>query len=247
MEASRTRLETLIALGKDTLALVRDGLILLMLLLLLGSPVFFRDRLVQAGIVKGNLLGVEFDLLREAATDSTAELAEQKRLTEELKQRLAETQKQLGEVANRSRDPAALDAWQQARARNEPVQQAATAQGQSASRVIEKAGSSIARALVETPVQASADVERGWAVVMGGDTSLEQAQHELARARRAGLANASVVQRDGWFRTVAQFASQDEATRALAAARNVRADSYLIDWQRWCPSPKPAEGHRVCG
>lgn len=247
MEASRSRLETMVALGKDALALLRDGLILLILVLLLGSPVFFRDRLVQAGIVKGNLFGVEFDLLREAATDSTAELAEQKRLTEELKQRLAETQKQLGEVATRWRDPAALDAWQQARARNETVQQAATVQSQSAGRAIEKAGSNIARVLQQAPATANDDAPRGWAVVMGGDTSLEEAQQELSRARRAGLANAGVVRRDGWFRTVAQFASQDEASRALAAARAVRADAYLVNWQRWCASPKAAEGYRVCG
>lgn len=87
-----------------------------------------------------------------------------------------------------------------------------------------------------------------WAVVFGGDTTLESARHEVTvTAKKMGLADATIYRRGGSYRSIASFTDSSAAEEALGKARVVRADAYLVDLGRWCPTAVDREGYRECG
>jgi hypothetical protein len=87
-----------------------------------------------------------------------------------------------------------------------------------------------------------------WAVVFGGDTTLDAARHEVkVTAGKMGLENAAIYRRGGSYRSIATFGDRSAAEEALGKARSVRADAYLVDLNKWCPVIVDREGYRECG
>lgn len=86
-----------------------------------------------------------------------------------------------------------------------------------------------------------------WAVIFGGDTTLDAARHEVSvTARKMGLADATVYLRNGSYRSLASFKDRSAAEEALGKARVVRGDAYLVDLDKWCPSATDRGGYREC-
>jgi hypothetical protein len=72
------------------------------------------------------------------------------------------------------------------------------------------------------------------AIVAGADRTLVEAQTEVARIKALGF-SASIVERNGWFRTVVPV--QDSATSAevLKSLRSsIRPGAYGVDLKKWC-------------
>lgn len=86
-----------------------------------------------------------------------------------------------------------------------------------------------------------------WGLVFGGDATLEAARHEVTvTARKMGLTDAEVFRRGGSFHSVRVFVSRAEAADALGRAQAIRADAYVVDMSRWCPSSVKRDGYFEC-
>lgn len=86
-----------------------------------------------------------------------------------------------------------------------------------------------------------------WAVVFGGDTTLDAAEHEInVTAKKMGITDAAIYLRSGSYRSIARFNDRSGAEEALGKARTIRADSYLVDLSKWCPAATDRIGFREC-
>ena len=84
-------------------------------------------------------------------------------------------------------------------------------------------------------------------VVFGGDTSLEQASHEVkVTAPRLEIPNATIYLRQGSYRSVSVVKSRAQAEQVLLAAQKKRADAYLVSFSKWCPNSQEKTGYREC-
>jgi hypothetical protein len=86
-----------------------------------------------------------------------------------------------------------------------------------------------------------------WAIVLGGDRTLAEAQAEARAFGQLGLPNTTIYLRQGSYRTVAAFGGREEAVRALEIARQRRKDAYVVDLSRWCSARTPLAGYLGCG
>lgn len=77
-----------VAIGKDLLALARDGLIFLLVLLLIFFPATLKKRLVDAGIREGEFMGLKWSAEDVIKTDSALNAAQStlESLSEQLKE-----------------------------------------------------------------------------------------------------------------------------------------------------------------
>ena len=84
------------------------------------------------------------------------------------------------------------------------------------------------------------------AIVFGADISLTSAQHEIARAKNAGMANAIVFRRNGSFRSVVPTEDRSAAQKSLDVLRKLNPSSYLVDMSSWCPVRVERAGYLEC-
>lgn len=86
-----------------------------------------------------------------------------------------------------------------------------------------------------------------WAVVFGGDTTLDAAKHEInVTAKKMGIADAVIYLRNGSYRSIARFNDRSGAEETLGKARAIRADAYLVDLNKWCPTATDRIGFKDC-
>jgi hypothetical protein len=77
----------------------------------------------------------------------------------------------------------------------------------------------------------------GYGIVFGGDRN-EQAAMDEVRKAKAETGNPIILyKRQGWWRSVAFFGSNEAAEKALPGMKELRPDSYIVDISKWCPSP----------
>jgi hypothetical protein len=84
------------------------------------------------------------------------------------------------------------------------------------------------------------------ALVFGADISLSAAQHEIARAKAAGIGNATVFRRNGSFRSVVVVEERGAAQKTLEILRKLNSGSYLVDMSSWCPVRVERQGYLEC-
>lgn len=83
-------------------------------------------------------------------------------------------------------------------------------------------------------------------IVVGADRTLEEAQFEANKARRAGY-NPAIYLRQNSYRTVIEFPSDEEAKASLKAVRaRLNDTAYLRDLSSWCPNPAQQSGYFRC-
>ncbi|WP_207538270.1 TIR domain-containing protein [Sabulicella rubraurantiaca] len=87
-------------------------------------------------------------------------------------------------------------------------------------------------------------------VVFGSDNSLSAARPEVERARGAGFPSATIYRREGLYRSVIEFPTQQAANEALARARALSrsaSDAYVRQVAAWCPNgTRSADGFKDC-
>ncbi|MDU9413199.1 hypothetical protein [Pseudomonas sp. zfem005] len=75
-----------------------------------------------------------------------------------------------------------------------------------------------------------------WGVILGGDTSLDNAQKTVGIIKqRVGL-DAQIFRRAGSFRSVKIYVNNDEAKQALTKATEYNPTAYLVNMAKWCPT-----------
>ncbi|MBB4819283.1 hypothetical protein HNP29_002673 [Pseudomonas alcaligenes] len=75
-----------------------------------------------------------------------------------------------------------------------------------------------------------------WGVILGGDTSLDNAQKTVGTIKqRVGL-DAQIFRRAGSFRSVKVYLDNDEAKQALTKATEYNSTAYLVNMAKWCPT-----------
>jgi peptidoglycan hydrolase-like protein with peptidoglycan-binding domain len=111
-------------------------------------------------------------------------------------------------------------------------------------------GLASAAAQPQRNVQSTAPVrENDLIVVFGADRTLADARKEVARAATAGFSDAEIVFREGWYRSVARFATAEAQARGLAELRALSLSSqnaYARSLSAWCPNPQRDDGFMRC-
>ena len=79
-----------------------------------------------------------------------------------------------------------------------------------------------------------------FAVIFGGDASVEAAASEVAKAQKAGFEAAQIYLRQNSYRSAVPFQDKVGAQSAIAQIRKISrtaADAYIVNLANWCPKP----------
>jgi hypothetical protein len=231
-----SRLAAAIDLGKNGLALLRDFMLFLLILLLLLFPTRLNDILTRAGFEEGSIVGLKW---KAKLIDSDVALKEARVVINDLTARLDATSQALMRAQAASADPATKVNVDQVAAANASVK-ATSASVQS----------TIGRTLAESaPLvqEAQGQLAGQWGVVFGGDTSLNAARHEVdVIAPKLGLRNPAIFLRQRVYRSVSVADTRTEAEELLAKARQRRSDAYIVRMSSWCPDAQQRDRYREC-
>lgn len=230
----------LLTLLKTVGDLIKQYGLLLFIVLFALNPKWVKDWAQDAGIQK--LGGVEF-------TDSDAKLVEKtKQDLNEAQQAIARLSEKLTEVEKELQAASAAGAAAPAQ-----LEQALANTG-SAIKFARNSEQQMSRSLAQIqPLARKAESltkspAGDWAVVFGGDVSLEAAVYEVRRLTKAGVnaAQVAVYLRESSYRTVAVYPTREEAEQGLALIRSLRSSAYVVPFGRWCPQPVAREGYLAC-
>ena len=228
-----------VAVGKDTVSLLRDVALFVLAFLLLVFPETFNGLLTKAGFKEGSIAGLKW----EATVKKNDEA-------------LVKANSVISELTNQNQSLAKLLEEAQAKVSDTTLkQQINQIQDKNAALT---AASSAVEASVQSTLADNAQVlkqaQRGndetvqWGVVYSGDADLESAKYEVgsAVAGKYQLPNASIFHRQGSYRAVSVVGSRTEAQQVLLRAKQRRADAYIVNLHDWCPSSTSKEGYREC-
>jgi len=230
-------MERLVGIGKDLVALGRDGALLLLAGLLLLFPTKLNDLLVNAGFEEGSIVGFKWKarLVQsdEALQNAQATITDLKAQLEKTTKALSDAQARAGDGSLGASVRKIEDENRQIAAASAEVQTTLKSTIASNAPLVEKAQSSVA-------------ASGGWGVVFGSDVTLPAAQDEIARASRAGIPKGAIYFRSGYYASVAVVESRTTAQDYLALAKRFRLDAYIVSMATWCRLPQPRDGFLEC-
>lgn len=218
---------TFLTRWKEIVSVTRDTLLLLLAFLLLVFPTKLNSLMMRAGFEEGSIVGFKWKSKLadsdQALKEAQATITDLSAQNEKLSKALAEAKKEVTDTTQRR----AIDTLQAENGQFKKV----IAEVESSTRSVIASSA----AMVEA---ANLSGEEGvrWAVVFGGDATLDAAKAEVGeRAKLLGITNASIYLRDGRFRSVAEAHSREEAKGLLGKGRVRRRDAYIVNLERWCP------------
>jgi hypothetical protein len=232
-----SRLASTISIGKDLVALLRDGTIFLLAMLLFAFPTTLNNILTNAGFEEGSLVGFKW---KAKLLDADTALKDAKATITALTTQLEQTSKELADARGQQGDAARSARLDQLVAANTSVR-----------RLAEETQSTVARAIDDAaPLVQQAQTQVGsgdWGVVFSGDVTLPAAQYEAKTiAPSLNLARTTIYKRQGMFRTVAIATTRAEADDMLPRARRRRTAAYIVRMSSWCPNPQARDGYQEC-
>lgn len=229
--------ERWMAIGKDLFALLRDGALFVLAVLLLFFPQSLNDVLTNAGFEEGSIVGFKW---KARLVESNDALTTAKATIESLQLQLKHSNDAL--AAATSAVPSG-----ELRTRIESVERSGRQLEERSAGASEMVGSTIsANAPLVERAQAASAGAGAQVVVMGSDRTLEAARDEVRRANRAGIENVSVYLRNGYFATITVVDSRDRADEVVRIARGFRPDAYVARLSAWCVRPMAREGFTEC-
>ena len=236
-KTSKGAVERWLAVGKDLFALLRDGSLFLLALLLLAFPKSLNDVLTNAGFEEGSIVGFKWKA-RLVETDDALKTA--KATIESLQAQLKQANDALGAAT------AAVPSGE-LRTQIQAVEKSGRQLAEATLNASEVVRSTISENAPLVDRAQNALVASGaQAVVMGSDRTLTAAKDEVARAAKAGIGNVSVYYRNGYFATLAVVDSRDKADEYLRIARTFRPDAYIARLPAWCRTPTARDGYTEC-
>ena len=230
--------KSLIASGKDLLALLRDSLVFLIGLLLIFFPSCLNDRLSKAGFQEGEIMGLKW---KSSLVQSDQALKEMTITDSLLRIRNDSLSRLLTQIAPQITDRVVKAEIKSLQASNDQLQQAAAIVQSNAQNVI--AGNSIAVAKAQKAVNEGEQ----WGVVFGADADLPGAKYERdVVAPKFKMPAVNIYLRQGFYRSVSIVGSQSDAASILVIAKSRRSDAYVVPMSTWCPNPVKAGDYLVC-
>lgn len=231
-------ISSLVGVGKDLVALLRDAALLLIAVLLVAFPVTFNDILQKAGFEEGSVVGfkwkaklVETDA---ALKEAQATITSYKDQNEKLTQALAQAQQQTGSESLKQE-------------LSDLTQSNAQLQVASSKVVASLANTISSNAPLVRKAQTSIGTPTSWGVVFGGDTALDPALYEVKYAsNKLGVPNVFVYARQGSYRSVALADDRAMADQLLLKAKSRRPDAYVVNMLTWCPTVEDKGDYREC-
>lgn len=227
-----------VALGKDLVAMLRDGILLVLAVLLIAWPQAINSILVEAGFEEGSFAGLKWkaklaksdDALVEAQATIADLIAQNKNLNT-----------LLADVKIGIEDPKTRENISRLEALN-------TRLADSSMMVQTTVESTIANnASLVQKVQTSTGTIVTWGVVYGGDRTLKDAQYEITTiAPKLGLTNAAIYYRQNSYRSVATTTDRLAAEQLLQKAKERAKDAYLVNMASWCAQKVEKEGYFEC-
>ena len=227
-----------VAIGKDIVALLRDGALLVMAVLLIFWPTRVNSILVDAGFEEGSFAGLTWKAKLSETDDA---LVEAQATIEDLRTQNHKLSEALEGTKNAIANAEVKENITKLQRLNDQLDDSSALVQQMA-----KAATSANAPLVRR-FQERAGTVVTWGVVYGGDPTLGSARHEVeVVARRLGLSNASVYLRQGSYRSVATTTDRLEANRLLERAKKRREDAYVVNMEKWCPDAVEKSGYQEC-
>ncbi len=229
------------SLIKDILASLKDmGIIVFVILI-----IFFRDSVVDFvknhDIKLGNINAFGIDIAIESLqqdkqlVNAQATIADLKTQNSNLENTLNEAKAQISDVVLRGK----IATLEKINAQVIPA----------ASKVQDSLQTTIAAnsALVQQ-LQTATNITPTWAVVFGGDSTLDAARYEIeTAARKLGITNAAIYYRQGSYRSVVITSDRSQANQFLAKLKQSKGDAYIVNMSTWCPQTKEGAGYYECG
>lgn len=224
----KERFSKSVATAKDGLAVFREFLIVLVLLLLLLWPGVINTRLQGAGFVEADVAGFKWKSAQQAV-QKTGEVQQQ---VAEAKQTTEDSIKKVDELASKVSNP-------EVKRELETIKTSLNSSLQT-TQAAEKDLQTV-RQVQETVLQAARPdaltTTGSWGVVVSGDRKLDEAQFEVNKAKAQGYMAVSIYDRARSLRTVIEFPSNDDARNALPNIRaKVRNSAYAVNLDEWCPN-----------
>lgn len=236
-DQSKGNIERWLSVGKDLFALLRDGSLFFLALLLLFFPKFLNDVLTNAGFEEGSIVGFKW---KASLVETNEALTTANSTIETLQAQLKKANDALAAAT------AAVPSGE-LRSKLESVEKSGRKVAESTANASELVRSTISQnaPLVER-AQIATSGAGAQAVVMGSDRTLEAAQDEVRRATKAGITNVSVYFRNDYFATLSVVDSRERAVEYLQIARQFRPDAYVTRLSSWCFSPTARDGYTEC-
>ncbi len=233
------KLETGIRLGKEISALLKELILLVLFLLLLVWPESFNSLLTRAGFEEGSVVGFKWKKQLDATNN---DLSGAKQVIEDLTSRLNAANEAMKKAYTETSDAALKKELEALLDKNKEASQAASATGASIANTLQS------NALLVTLAQQSLySGSTSWGIVFGGDSTLDAAQYEISRAKKAGFANTTLFLRQGYYRSVVLFESREAAVARLGDIQKLRAGAYIVNMEKWCPvKPNMNEAYQTC-
>jgi hypothetical protein len=229
---------TLIEVGKDAVALLRDSALFVLALLLLVFPGTFNSVLTKAGFEEGSLVGFKW---KSKLVESDTALKEARTTITDLKAQLDKTSQALTEAQAGLNNPSLKETVAKLEEENKKVNAASAEVEVSIANTIASNSSLVEKA--QTTVSSNAV----WGVIFSGDATLDAAKYEVTVvASKLGIPNASVYFRQNSYRGVSIVEGRTQAEQVLAKAKQRRADAYIVNISTWCPRAAEKDDYREC-
>lgn len=228
----------LVAIGKDLVALLRDAMLLLLAVLLIGWPGTINGILTEAGFEEGSFAGLKWKAKLEQSDETLVKaqsvIADLKEQNDQLNQALSAAKSQLSDGAAKANIT-----------RLEQLNTQVVASSSSAQASVEAAIA--ANAPLVQKIQAAAGTSTTWGVVYGGDRDIAAARYEVQTiARKLDLGGAAIYYRQGSYRSVATATDRVQAEQLLDRAKQRRQDAYIVNLSTWCKNPVEKDGYTAC-
>ncbi len=229
MESSERPFDRFVSATKDSLGIVRELVLIAVLLLLLLAPAAVSKRLTDAGFVKANIAGFEWQQQVEQSVQQTGEARQQ---IEYIGQKIDSVRAELLTLAA-DVDGAATQQMHRLAAELDSLVGITNVARRDLRQSFQTQQSLLRQVNASMRAQ---EAPGAWGVVVSGDRSMEHAEHELRRARALGYTDALLYDRSDWLRTVVPFPTKAEAEAALPLIRNRLNDTaYPVLLDDWCP------------
>lgn len=222
-------------IGKDLIAMLRDGFLLLIAILLLFWPATINNILVEAGFEEGSFAGLKW---KKKLTESDETLLKAQSTISDLQVQIERLSSALKEATAGSPETEANTDLE--RINQQLISSSTALKNEVASRTANNAK------FVQR-FQESAGQTVTWGVVFGADRSLDEAQYETGRiASNLELINSTIYFRQGFYRAVAITTDREEAEQLLQKAKMRRKDAYIVNIDTWCPEARKENGYYKC-
>jgi hypothetical protein len=222
--------------ARNTLAVLRELMLVMVLILLVLFPKVVNSLLLTAGFTKADIAGLHWESVQKAS-EQAGEASQQ---IQSATQRIDSVQKDLETLAARTNDPSVKTEVN--RLKTELNQSSQTTKNADTDL---QASLATQESVLQTARSQNAVGTGAWGAVVSSDKDLQEAQFEVKKAQQVGYQNTRLYDRQNWFRTVIEFASAADAQAALPALRaKIRNTTYLVEMVKWCPE-KTDDGRGV--